>query len=369
VLTVATCVDDELQLTAFVIVCVVPSLYVPVAVSPSVDAGASTALVGVTEIETSVAELTVNNVDPVTPSRVALMFAVPGATPVTRLTEPTVATAVLSEAQVASRVIFCVVESLKVPVAPNDSFVPGAIVLPTGVTEMETRVAFDTVSVIDALIEPTVAVIVVVPGDSPFASPLLVPIFATPVFDDVQVACVVRSCVLPSLKVPIAENCRLVVGAIVESPGWIARDAKSAAFTVTVTLPLTAPDAAVITVVPRLRAVPIPLVVIDITLCFDELHVTVPVMSCTVPSENVPVAVNCCRVPSGTEGSVGVTTIEVTVAPVTVSVVLEETLPEVAEISEVPAVNPIASPEAPFTLMLAVEGLPDVHCTDPVTFC
>ena len=333
---------------------------------PSVDAGARTALGGVTAIETRVAELTVKSADPVTPLSVALMLAVPGATAVTWLTDPTVATAVLSEAQVASRVTVCVLESLNVPVAANDNLVPGAMVRPIGVTEIDTRVALDTVRVIEALADPSVAVIVDVPGARPFARPLPLPIFATPVLEEVQVACVVRSCVLPSLKVPIAENCWLVVAAIVTSPGWMASEARSAASTVAVAVPLTEPEAAVMVVVPRLRAVARPLTVIDATLVFEEVQVTVPVMSWTVPSENVPVAVNCCRVPSGIEGAVGVTAMEVTVAFVTVRVAVEETLPEVAVIVELPETNPMASPGAPFTLMLATVGFPEVHCTEPV---
>jgi len=200
-------------------VCVLPSLKVPVAVSPRVEAGARTALGGVTAIETSVAELTVKGAEPVIPLSEALMFAVPGETPVTRLTDPTLATAGLSEAQVASRVMFCVLESLNVPVAANDNFVPGAMVRPTGVTEMATRLALLTVSVTDAPTDPTVAVIVQLPGVRAFARPLPLPIFATPVSDDAQVAWPVRSCVLPSLKVPTAENCWLVVAAMVVSPG------------------------------------------------------------------------------------------------------------------------------------------------------
>ncbi len=260
---------------------------------PRVEAGARAALVGVTEMEKRVAELTVKSADPVTPLSVALMLAVPGATPVTWLTEPTVATAGLSEDQVASRVMFCVVESLNVPVAAKDTFVPGAMVRPTGVTEMDTRVAFDTVSVTEALADPSVAVIVEVPGARPFARPLVAPTFATPMLDEVQVDCVVRSCVLPSVKVPIAENCWLVVAAMVVLPGWIASEARSAALTVAVAVPLTEPEAAVMVVVPKLRAVARPLTVIVATLVFEELQVAVPVMSWTVPSEKVPVAVNC----------------------------------------------------------------------------
>ena len=59
---------------------------------------------------------------------------------------------------------------------------------------------------------------------------------------------------------------------------------------------------------------------------------------------------------------------DVTVALVTVKVVLEETLPEAAVMMDVPAANPMASPGAPFTLMLATVGFPEVHCTEPVMF-
>jgi len=125
----------------------------------------------------------------------------------------------------------------------------------------------------------------------------------------------------------------------------------------------------VIVTVPRLAADASPLTVIDTTLFFDELQVTVFVMFCVVPSENVPVAVNCCTVPSGMDAFTGVTAIETKVALVTVKMALEEMLPELAVIVELPADNPIASPGTPFTLMLATERFPDVHCTDPVTFC
>jgi hypothetical protein len=70
-----------------------------------VDAGASTAVAGLTAIETNVAPLTYSGADPVTPLKVALIFAVPAATPVAIPPLATVATATLSEAQVTSDVI------------------------------------------------------------------------------------------------------------------------------------------------------------------------------------------------------------------------------------------------------------------------
>lgn len=85
--------------------------------------------------------------------------------------------------------------------------VAGAMVRPTGVIEIDIRLAPVTVRVTETLSGPSAAVIADVPGVSPFASPLALATFATPVLDEVHVDCAVRSCVLPSLKAPIAENC------------------------------------------------------------------------------------------------------------------------------------------------------------------
>jgi hypothetical protein len=178
-LMLATLGAEELQVTALLMVWVLPSLNVPMAVYPKVDAGASTAVDGLTAIEVSVAELTFKGAEPVTPLRVALIFAVPGATAMIVLPLATVATATLSDAQVASRVTTCVLESLNVAVAVNDNLVPGAMVRPEGVTEIETMVAFDTLSVMEALTDPSVALMAVLPGVSALAKPLEAPIFAT----------------------------------------------------------------------------------------------------------------------------------------------------------------------------------------------
>ena len=75
--------------------------------------------------------------------------------------------------------------SLNKPVAVKDNFVPVATVLPEGVTEMDTITAFVTLSVVEAAMEPSFAVIVVLPGLAAFARPLL-PIVATVVSDEVH---------------------------------------------------------------------------------------------------------------------------------------------------------------------------------------
>ena len=78
-----------------------------------------------------------------------------------------------------------VVLSLNKPVATKDNLVPVAMVRPEGVTETDTMVAFVTCSVAEAVIEPSVAVMVVVPGLTAFARPL-VPILATVVSDELH---------------------------------------------------------------------------------------------------------------------------------------------------------------------------------------
>jgi len=150
-----------------------------------VEAGASTAVAGVTVIDVRVAELTVKAVDPMTPLNVAEIFVVPAATPVATPRPETVATAVLSDAHVDSRFTVCVLESLNVPVAVNESLVNGGMVRPAGVKEMDTIVALVTVKVTALLTGPRVAVIVAVPGVRPFANPTPFTL-ATLVLDDVH---------------------------------------------------------------------------------------------------------------------------------------------------------------------------------------
>jgi hypothetical protein len=50
------------------------------------------------------------------------------------------------------------------------------------------------------------------------------------------------------------------------------------------------------------------------TVVADEVHVALAVILPLVPSENVPVAVNCCVAPTGTDAFCGVNAIEVNVS-------------------------------------------------------
>ena len=111
---------------------------------------------------------------------------------------------------------------------------------------------------------------------------------------------------------------------------------------------------------------------ITATLLTDELQATILLMSCAVPSEKLPVAVNCCCVPTSMVGFAGVTTMEVMVAGavhdsfmevmvalVTVSVAVPTMFPEVALIVVEPAPTALARPEVPAVLLIVATAPAD----------
>ena len=75
-----------------------------------------------------------------------------------------------------------------------------------GVTATDTSVAAVTVSVVLPEMEPEVARIVVEPVPTAVARPAVL-IVATVPAEELHVAVLVRSCVVPSLNVPVALNC------------------------------------------------------------------------------------------------------------------------------------------------------------------
>jgi hypothetical protein len=110
-----------------------------------------------------------------------------------------------------------------------------------GVTAIETRVAAVTVSVVDPVTLPEVAVMVVVPTPVDVANPAF-EIVATPAAEELHVAVPVRFCVLPSLYVPVAVNCCVCPLAIDGAAGVMAILCKTTEeATVNVAAPLTVP--------------------------------------------------------------------------------------------------------------------------------
>jgi len=144
---------------------------VPVAVNCCVVPSATVEVCGLIAIDTSAVGVTVSSVELLTVPEVAVMFAVPIATLCASPPLLIVAVEGVSEDHVAVPVRFCVLLSVNVPVAVNCWLVPFAIDGAAGVTAIETSTAEVTVSVVDPLTEPVVAVIAAVPSPTLLAKP------------------------------------------------------------------------------------------------------------------------------------------------------------------------------------------------------
>ena len=91
----------------------------------------------------------------------------------------------------------------------------------------------------------------------------------------------------------------------------MAIDTSAAGVTVSVVLPDTDPDVAVITVEPAVNTLASPELTFTVaTAGVLEVQVTLLVKSAVLVSEKVPVAVNCCVTPSGTLGILGATAMD-----------------------------------------------------------
>lgn len=156
---------------------------------------------------------------------------------------------------------------------------------------------------------------------------------------------------------------------MVESPEVIVIDDKLAAFTVAKVLPPIDPEVAVTVALPMFFAVAMPLCVSDIAELLEEFQETVLVMTCMVPSEKLPAAVNCCEVPKAMSGFAGVTVIDCKAAWVTVNVLLPTMLPSVACMIEVPGASAVARPCVPGELlMVATLVETELHVANDVRF-
>jgi hypothetical protein len=189
-LIVAVVVVPDDHVTVLVRFCVVPSLNVPVAVNCCVAPLVIDGFAGVTAIDCSVAAVTVRTVEPLIAPEVAVIVEFPTPAPVARPAALIVAVVVVPEDQVTLDVRFCVVPSLKVPVAVNCCVAPLAIDGFAGVTAIDCSVAV-TVRVVEPLIAPDVALIVEVPTPAPVARPAAL-IVAVVVVPDDHVTVLVR---------------------------------------------------------------------------------------------------------------------------------------------------------------------------------
>ena len=148
---------------------------------------------------------------------------------------------------------------------------------------------------VEAFTAPRAAVTEDVPGhkDAPRPVELMV---ATACVAELQVTDVVRSCWVPSVRVPVALNCCVVPNAIDGLGGFTVIDTKAALFTVRVVEAEIKPDVAEMLELPAVTVVARPwlpaTLLMVATAPVAELHWTELVMFCVVPSVNVPVASN-----------------------------------------------------------------------------
>ena len=154
----------ELQVTEFVMSCVDPSEYVPVAVNCCALPAGCDGFFGEMVKPCSAAATALAVVPPVIPPSVAEMVAEPDvAFAVTRPVLLTVATAELLDAHVAVVVTFCVVPSLNTAVADICCVSPPGIDGFVGEIRIEVTTGADVVNVTDVFTEPTLAETIVVP--------------------------------------------------------------------------------------------------------------------------------------------------------------------------------------------------------------
>jgi len=208
-LMVATSAVFELQWTVCVRSCVELSLKVPVAVNCCVTPRGTTAAAGEMSSETNSAAVTISVLEPTTSPTAALTFVVPCprlvASPALLMFAVEGSSTVQDTVDVRSRLL----PSVKVPIAVNCCVVPNGIDGVPGVTAMETRVAGVTVNVVLPFTVPEVASMVADPILRPVAKPIWSPdplIVATSDVSLVHSTECVRSCVVPSVNVPVAVN-------------------------------------------------------------------------------------------------------------------------------------------------------------------
>jgi hypothetical protein len=288
---IATVASDELHVTTVVRSCVLPSVYVPVALNCCVVPRAIVGLCGVIAIDASTAGFTISGTAALTPPELIPIVVVPVpsvvASPAVPAESLMVATVATVELQCPDCVTSWVVPSVNVPVAVNCCVMPNGIVGASGLIVIDTSAAAVTVRTVELLMPPELAVMVAVPIPTLLASPAALIVAVVSVSED-QVTVLLRFCVLPSVNVPVAVNCCVVPNASAGVAGETASETSAAEVTVSVVDPVTDPTLAVIVAVPCpiLLATPCKpaALLIVATAGVSELHCTVPVMFCMLPS-------------------------------------------------------------------------------------
>jgi hypothetical protein len=242
VLMIATCADEEVQVTVDVTSCVLSSVYVPIAVNCWVVPSGIVGDCGLIAIETRAAGVTVRVAGGAfTPPALMPIMVEPVASvlanPIVPAASLMVATPIVLEVQYPDCVRSWVVPSVYVPVAVNCCGMPTGTLAVGGLMAIETSVAAVTVSTVEPEIVPEVALMVVVPIPVLMTNPVVL-IVAVVMVLDAQVAFPVKFCVLPSVNVPAAVNCWVVPSAIEGFAGVTTSETSAAAVTVRDVLPV-----------------------------------------------------------------------------------------------------------------------------------
>jgi hypothetical protein len=229
--------------------CVDVSLNVPVAVNCCVLPTDTDGFAGEIATETNVPVPTISVAVPLMPELVAVIVTVPAFLPWARPEERIEANWGFEDFHATLLRVVATLPSLKVPVAVNFKEVPAAICALAGVTVMLSNFAVETVKLVEPLTEPNDAAILVVPVATLVTSPWLF-IVAVAAVDEVQSADAVMSCVVASLKVPVAVNSLAALMGIVELAGATDSETRVAPVTVTTAVPLIPPQLAVTVMLP-----------------------------------------------------------------------------------------------------------------------
>jgi hypothetical protein len=226
--------------------------------------------------------------------------------------------------------------------------VTGETAMAAGTIAIEVKFSTVRVAVFETV--PNCAFTVAVPAATPVTSPVLSTVATEPSLGEtLHAAARLMGCFVPSLKVPTAFNRRVEPIATPELGGASAIDVSEAELTVRLAFPDIPPSAAVIVVVPEATPVATPLGAVFVTVAAAVSvlpQLASAVMSCVVPSLNIPRAERFRRVSGAIVWNTGETTMEVTVAFVTSSVDVPARLVvgSVAVIVAAPAVMPVARP-------------------------
>ena len=108
--------------------------------------------------------------------------------------------------------------------------------------------------------------------------------------------------------------------------------------------PVSAPDVAVIVVVPCATPLARPALLMLPKLGLEEVQAAVFVKSIVLPSVKIPVAVNCCLPPTRIENWDGATLIDAIVGATTVTFAEPSTNPKIALIAKLPWDRPVTTP-------------------------